>query len=273
MKKPAGWYKKASPTKRAADVDYLKDSVRLIRKFYKGFDAKHGYSLRQSNIASFSNKKIERIRKLARQLRVETSSTYVVLRPRTKAQFAAVEKHTGAPRERGRKAYVVHVPNKKTSAKIKTRKGVTSVVEVTKRTGAEARREYFYFKDYRPKTRPQTMKGIIARAKKMLKDMPPGFYTMVSRDYGNIGAAMHRDKLLEELDRTWLDYDRFKPDQKDSRGLASSIVGFCRVSTTIEGADVEYVNRMTRRMQYERARRRAYESKQRRIRRLLTGRG
>jgi hypothetical protein len=272
MKRPAAWYRKANASQRANDVEYLKESVRLLRKFYTGFDAKHGYDLHRHSVAAFSPKKVERIRKLSRQIRVEMSADYTILRPRTEAQRVALEKHTGVPRERGRKAYIVHVPNKKTTAKLRQRGDVASVVEITKRTGAESKREYFYFRDYQRGGQPKTMKGILARARKMLKDMPAGFYVFVSRDYGYIGAAMHRDKLLEELDRVWLDYDRFKPGANDSRGLASSIVGFARVSTEIEGAEREYIERMTRRMQYQRSKRREYERKQDRLRRLITGR-
>jgi hypothetical protein len=273
--KPAAWYRKANASARAADVDYIKESVKLLRKFYKGFDAQSGYNLRTSSIAALDKRKIDRIRERARQLRVEMSAAHTIVRPRTKGERKAVEKHTGAPADAKRKAYVVHVPNDKTTVKIKTKAGQTRVVETTIRSGAESHREYFYFADYR-KTQPKTIKAIITLARKMLGDMPEGLYVFVSRDYGYIGAPMPKNQLLLEMERSWLGYDKLPgldtPYRKDSRGLASSLIGFARVSTTIEGAQKEYTDRITRRIKYQRWKRRDYEAKVQRRRRLLTGR-
>ncbi len=270
MKRPAPWFRNAAPASRDADVRYIKESVRLLRKFYDGFDASAGYDLHTSNIASFNKRKLNRIRSLARQLRVEMSAPHSVIRPRTKVQREAIEKHTGAPRERGRKAYVVHVPNDKTKATVRTRKGRASVVEVTKRSGAESTREYFYFADYGRGAQPKSMAAIQKRVRRMIDDLPEGWYVLVSRDYGFIGAAMLKSKLLQEIDRTWLDYDKFKPGQNDSRGLAQSLIGLSRVSTTIEGMEVEYTNRITRRARYRGLKER--ESRQSAKRRRMTGR-
>ena len=269
--KSAAWYRKAAPAARASDVAYIRDSVKLIRKFYDGFDAGKGYNLSLGSIQRMTPKKIARIREKARQIRVEQSAAHVVVRPRTRTAKLALEKHTAAPKERGRKAFIVHVPNEKTTARVETKGGVARVVEVSKKTGAASKREYFYFSDY-GKREPKTMKGVFRMAEKIIDDIPDGLYVMVSRDYGFIGAPMFKSQLLREIERNWSAYDKFAPAQKDSRGLASSLIGFARVSTTLEGAEKEYNDRLTRRMKYQRAKRREYESKQAKRRAQLTGR-
>ena len=268
--KPAAWYRAATGK---ADVAYIRESVKELRQFYTGFEARDGFSLRLDNLRRMSRKRYDRIRRMARQIRIEKSAAHVILAPRTPAERAALVKHTGAPAERNRKAWVVHVPNDRTTVVLRTRKGVTRVVEVSKKSGAASKREYFYFTDYRRGgRRPKTMQAIYDTTKRMLNDMPEGLYLFVSRDFGFIASAMYKSEILREIERNWLIYDKFAIDRPDSRGLAESLIGFARISTTFEGAAIEYRERLTRRLRYKRERARIYESKRTRRRRLTTGR-
>jgi hypothetical protein len=267
--------------RRQSEIDYLKESVKLLRKFYKGFDAKAGYSLKPQNIVRLGDRKTDEIRELARQLRKEQASNYVIVRPKSKRSKEALYKHTGASVSKKRKAFVVHVPDdKRSTVKVelpKNKKKPARVVEVTKRTGAESKRKYFYFADYEDEP-PMTIEEIIDITRAMLPDMPKGYYAFVSKDYGYIAAPMFRNLLIRELTSQWLDYDRIRPGAKDNRGLAESLVGYALVSTKLEGAEHEYNERQTRRAEYRAAKQREYQVKRARIakrlnrRQRLTGR-
>lgn len=260
--------------RRQSEVDYLRESIKMLRKFYRGFTASDGYSLRTREIVRLDAGKHAQISSLAAQLRKEMASDYQIVRPRSKRSKDALYKHTGASRYKAkdRKAFVAHVPNKHTQVKIEAPKGRggAQVKEVTTRTGAETKRIYYYFADFieDDDDYPRTMEDIIDLTREMLPKMRQGYYVFNSADYGFIAAPMYKDFLLSELSSRWLDYDRFSPDVslKDSRGLAESLVGYTLVSTKLEGAKHEYRERQTRRVQYRKFKAQQRQEKQRRVR-------
>jgi hypothetical protein len=265
--------------RRALDTEYLKESVALLRRFATGYETKNGFDLRA--VHKLSGAKLAKVRKFAPLIRAEQASDHVEAVARTPAQAKALANHTGQQWLKGRTRFIVHTPHPKTTTvkilpgKTKKTKGGKKVkgppvveVKETVKGGSIADR-YFHIADYRKKP-PVTFKQIMATTRKMLKNMPDGFYVLVTSTHGNIAAPIMRDRLLSVMERRYVDYDKLKlftrdGYNKDSRGLAETVTGFKLVSFTLEGAQREYRTRRTRRgvLRAERAKRRA--AKQRRI--------
>jgi hypothetical protein len=259
--------------RRTSEVDYLRESIKLLRRFYKGFGAKDGYSLRSDHIVRLDPRRHAQISELAGQLRKEMSAEHQIVRPRSKRSKEALYKHTGARRSARRKAFVVHKPSENTEIELdypNDEESPVHVKEVSKRTGAESRRVYYYFADFADE-QPQTIEEIIELTREMLPKMKKGYYVFVSADYGYIADFMYKDHILAELSSQWLDYDRFSSgtNLKDNRGLAENLIGFALVSTKIEGAKHEYRERQTRRSEYRKFKAKQREAKRARIRRRI----
>lgn len=243
---------RAALTKR--QVNRLRASIKVVRQHFTGFDAKRGYSLSPAKLAKLTPKRLEKLKEHARQLRREMATPHKIVHPRDRAATEALYAHTGAKRIKGRKKFVVHTakPDTTTIEMVGTKKK-KRVREVRKVAGARVEQQYFYFANYGRGT-PRSMVSIRKRAAKMLKDMPPGYYVMKSKDYGNISVAMHRDELLEKIEADWLKYDaapqktsRDLAKRKDSRGLPEDLIGFTLVALTEDGSRREYAQRFSMR--------------------------
>lgn len=254
--------KKSKRPKRSArvalssrQVSRLRASIKVVRQHFTGFDPKHGYSLSSAKLAKLTPARQKKLQYRARELRRELAAPHKVVKvPRNIAARRALYKHTGAEKVRGRKTFVVHTARpENTEIKIVGTKGRKRIREVRKVAGAEVEQQYFYFADY-SKRQPRTMKEISRLTKRILKDMPPGRYVFLSKEFGHISTAMDRDDLLEQLRIKWHKYD-FEPDhlsddvaeRKDSRGMAESLIGFSFVATTVAGSRREYAQRLSRR--------------------------
>jgi hypothetical protein len=263
--------------RRQSEVDYLRESIKLLRKFYKGYGAQDGYSIQTREIVRLDAKRLAEIKTRGAQLRKEMSADFRIARPRSSRSKEALYKHTGASRSKKRKAFVVHTPDKNTEIKIdypRDKKAQVHVKEIKKRTGAESKRVYYYFADFADE-QPTTIEDIIDLTRdEMLPKMKKGYYVFVSADYGYIAAPMYKDLLLKELSSQWLDYDRFSSgvSLKDNRGLAENLIGYALVSTKLEGAEYEYRERQTRRVAYRKYKAQLREQKRQRIRARTTPR-
>lgn len=226
-----------------------------LRRYFSGFDAKAGYSLRPNKLAKLSAARLKKLKVRARELHREKSQPYKVVRPRSVKSRRALYAHTRAEKVRGRKAFLVHVPKPDTTRIEIVGKKKKRVREVRRVKGARVVEQYFYFADY-SKREPKTMAAIERVTRTMLKDMPRGRYVFMSGVYGDIGTSMDRDDLLDELQQRWMIYDA-PPDPfagiRESRGLAATLVGFRFVSTTEEGAARKYAQRLSRRLRYRMA--------------------
>ena len=241
---------------RAHEIRYLIDATRQLRTFYRGFEARDGYALKPVTVARLSNAQRDRITKMAKHLRRELASAHVIVRPRTTKSARALDKHTGSKPSARRKAYVVHV-EKPESTRIRIQRGKKKsspahIQEVRKIKGGRFEARYFYFADY-AKRMPVTMDGILKVAKRMIVDMPLGFYVMLSNEHGFIGTPMHKNLLLKQLVDEWSQYEKYGT----GTGLARSLIGFRMVSTTEDGARREYRERLTLRGHMQQLRDRA----------------
>ena len=259
---PAKWFRdsvargRANGTEEAEaafrdrEIEYLKAAIRDMRKLAKGYEAKDGYTLHRQDLTRLSGRKLAYLKGNVQMFRREMSQPHKIVRPRTAAQRKALDTHTGAKRVKGRKVYVVHVEKPETTdIKIETPKGKPPRVVEKRKFGAVTRTaKFFYFTDYtRNGERPATMAQIEKLLPKMLADMPAGNYVFVSSNYGNISTWMDRDVLLRAIRRDWMAYDK-RPrssEERDSRGLAETLVGFRFVGTDAQ-ADKELDDRQKR---------------------------
>lgn len=299
---------------RAADEEarreneraYIHDSIVLLRKFAHGFEARDGFDLRQ--VVSLKGRKLEKVKKLAALIRQEQASPHVEAVARTKGQRKALETYTGQRDIPDRKRFIVFTeqpdktevrivtpkkrkkPKKKKPAKRKGKPVDVAPedlepeplgppmrkprVELTTRVkGGVSREEFFHIEDYLGDT-PETFKDIKKALKKMLPDMPKGYYVLVTSNHGNIGVPAQRGNLLDMIEQDYIHYDKVPgtTSRKDDRGLAGVVVGFKLVSFTKDGADREYIERLTRRQMLNRERRAARKRSQRERRSRITGR-
>jgi hypothetical protein len=126
----------------------------------------------------------------------------------------------------------------------RVREVVQARVEITRQVkGAEIAERYFYFDEP-----PTSFDDIIAQTRKMLRDMPKGWYVLMTSTHGNIAAPMRKEQLISRLNERFLVYDKLPTrGHKDDRGLAEVVVGYKLVSFTEAGAHKEYRERLSRR--------------------------
>jgi len=249
---------------RDAEVQYLHDAIEQLRHYHKGMEARDGFSLQRRKIVRMSKARIERVKRLAADLRRTLASPAKVIRPRSAKSRAALERYTGVKPDRSRKAFVVHVRRPETT-KVKVRRAKkksapATVEEVETVDGMRQYQRYYMFSQY-SKRRPVTMDAVLSLATRMLQHMPQGRYVMVSSEHGYIGTAMNRDRLLRAIEDDWMMYDRM-PGQG---GLAGTLIGFTLIATTEEGSRREYTERMSRRDEMAAARKRAQSKRRTRL--------
>jgi hypothetical protein len=286
LKSPAAWHRALIKQRRVAesgviraiendnqilDIDrtitlektYLADSIKLIRRFVKGFEASNGYDLKQ--VSHLNPAREEKVRRYAYQLRQEIASPHIEIVPRTSAARLAIEKHTGQSNIPGRKRFIIHTNRPETTkarviyktvtgreARGRKRKIKTASLELEQKVkGGTLHDRYFYFPE-----KPKTFNHIVKMTRKMLKSMPKGYYALQSSGHGTIGRSIPSELLIEELQDRYLGYDQFNiQSTKDDRGLAESLTGFKLISFTVKGADREYSERLSTRLQMQKQRR------------------
>jgi len=266
--------------KRENEKAYLHDSIQLLRKFAHGFEARDGYALRET--AKLSGARLKKVRKLAAIIRQEQAQPHVEKVVRSRKQRKALEAYTGQRDLEERKRFIVFteqpakttvhvVTPKKTKQKRPRKPRVELAIEVP---GGIAREEFFLVEDYLGGETPETFKDIKKALKKMLPDMPKGYYVLVTSNHGNIGVPTQRGTLLDMIEADYIHYDKVPgvTSRKDDRGLAGVVVGFKLVSFTKDGANREYNERLSRRQMLERERRTQRQRAQRERRSRLTGR-
>lgn len=266
--------------KRENEKAYLHDSIQLLRRFAHGFEARDGYDLRE--VAKLSGAKLRKVKKLSALIRQEQAQPHVEKVVRTARQRKALESYTGQRDLEDRKRFIVFTeqPEKTrvsvvTPKKTKTRRPRKPRVELAIEVpGGTAREEFFLIEDYLGGEPPETFKDIKKALKKMLPDMPKGYYVLVTSNHGNIGVPHQRGTLMEMIEADYIHYDKVPSasSKKDDRGLAGVVVGFKLVSFTKEGANREYNERLSRRQMLERERRNARKRAARERRARLTGR-
>lgn len=252
--------------RRDNDKAYLHESIKLLRRFAHGFEAKDGYLLRE--VSSLTGRKLAKVKRLAGLIRQEQAQPHVEVIARNKAHRKTLISHTGQSDIPGRKRFIVFTDQpEKTTVKVVRRGKAKPRLEVSINVpGGVAREEFFHIADYLD-GKPETFDDIKAALLKMLPDMPNGSYVLVTSNHGNIGVPAQKRNLARMIELDYMLYDVVGGDgtSKDNRGLAGVVVGFKLVSFTREGAQREYRERLTRRERLADARH-AQREKQRRQR-------
>jgi hypothetical protein len=264
--------------KLRSEEAYLKESIKLLRRFVAGFEAADGYDL--NDLAYIPEYRLKRVRQYAPIIRKEISGEterqkyYKVVRPRTRKGREALEKFTGQRDIPRRKGFVVHIEDSNAqvslvskTVKVHGRKIKQENVEVVQHRG----RMVIYQRFFRFPEPPATFADVIDMTRKMLRFMPRGWYVIETSNYGAIHAPIRKEFLLKELQDRFLVYDVLPETGKDSRGLAETVVGYRLVGMHSEDADREYTERITRRMAAERFRRQQRAVQRRRSLRRIRG--
>lgn len=238
-----------------SEVEYIKDSIRVARRYFPGFDAENGWDLRKIN--KIPLREIEKVKAIRRDYTQMANEPHQIVRPKTKAAKAALVDYTGqSPKQ---KAYIVmkgkdaKVKLVKKTTKQKKGKPVTSTsVEVTRKVdGGTIKERTFLFKDFIKKP-VFTYEQAEAALKKMVKHLPKGHYVIVSRLHGNIVNHATKDKLIDHFESNFYRYKSLEPNGKDSRGIFQDLVGVRLTGFTQDDANREYVERTSRRAQMRR---------------------
>ncbi|MGH9626019.1 MAG: hypothetical protein ACRD4G_17005, partial [Bryobacteraceae bacterium] len=273
-----------------SEQQYLKESVRLLRRFAKGYTAADGFDLHKLDL--IPQAKINRVKHYAAILREETSQQTVdakgrvtqhfkVVRPRSAHGHRALEAFTGQTIIPNRRGYVVPLSEpQKQSVGLVTKtvtlkdklgrpyKAKQTQVEVTTQRGRmTVYNRYFRF----PET-PITFDDVILMTRKMLRFMPRGWYVIETSTHGAISAPIRKDDLLGELANRFLVYDVLPGGGgKDSRGLAETVVGYRLIGMTADDAHREFDARLTRRDLARLFREQQRAARRRRLRKRLAG--
>jgi hypothetical protein len=213
--------------KRLLETDYLKESIKLLRKFVKGFETSDGYDL--NKLAFIPDARLKKVRDYAPLIREEIAQPHIVVSPRGPSAKRALEKHTGQRTIPGRKRYIVFTPTpNETRARLirsqrvakdsrgRKRTVIEHTVELSKTVkGGKITDRFFYLPEP-----PESFEDIIAQTRKMLRFMPKGWYTLVTSTHGNIAIPIRKDQILQQLHDRYLVYDKIpKPGLKINREM------------------------------------------------------
>lgn len=210
---------------RLRQIEYVTKGVKELRSFYRGFDASHGYDLR--DVKGWTKQKYDSVISQISELHAKKARPHKEVVARTTDTRNLLSRYTLEPinKKHKQKKFIVHVefPDK-TEIHVTKEKGVKVI-----QSGTE--RRFFPF----PRT-AKTWNGVLSMARKLIKTMPPGFYRIVSSVHGPIYSPQHRDEMVNVL-QSW--FDAYGPAEGHA-GMEETIVGFAWVASTIGAAAKAY---------------------------------
>jgi len=219
-KKPPKWLADLSPEDAYKEIAYVRDTVKLLRKYSDSFSPEEGFNLR--DVKSFSASRLKEIRAKGAHIRQLLSRPHKVVRPRSSTSEKALQNFT-RQKIKGQKAWIVHTdqPDKK---RVKVVKGA---VEVQKPVKGGVIRERFYLLPKSGRNADQVLKML----EKMLPDLPDGHYIAINKRYGAIGGSIERKLLLREMEDQLYAYQKREEaaeefDRKRRDSYARAIIGF-----------------------------------------------
>lgn len=247
LARPAAWVSDLSPLDRAKKFDYLSRTVRDLRKFFTGFDARDGYDLRHPE--RLSAQRVKAITQYGGHLHSMTATPHVrVAKPRSKKKQAALESFTGQ-RYSGMKksrAYVVPVDNE--AAQLNTKVSVTDAgqVRVERHVGkAHLIDEFYLFSDYGfDSAEFISLDDVIKASRYMVKKvLPSGTYVLWSKVHGAIWLPLDRDEILLNLNGL---VNKYLKANEHHAGFANTLLGW-KYQGDYSTAEVTYTEREQRR--------------------------
>lgn len=242
--------KRASPSPKRHKLPLktrvkLREALVLLRQHIHGYSASDDYSL--SQLDQFDSKKRRRILRRAAKLKELTAVPHDTIKARTRKERKNLHLFT-KQRIRNAKHYIVHKPAN--NFKVRLHHGN---IEIDGRfAGSVITRSAFYLFPRRPKY----PKELVEMARRLLRDMRPGFYTVLTAAHGDTGEPFERDQLINRLNEYLAAYE--VDAEGNPTGFSEALVGFRWMSTTLKGAVVQ-----RRTIDARRQRQKTYNEKQR----------
>lgn len=204
----------------------LKERVQLIRKHVRGFESSDGFDLRQSK--TWSVKKILKITRLSSKLKELLLVPHDIKKATTKKARKNLIQFT-QQRIRGAKHFIVHKPADNFRVKLSN-----GNVEIEGRFAGRVitRSQFFLF----PR-RPRYPNELVRMARKLLKEMPTGFYTVLTAAHGDTGEPFEREQLINRLQEYLAAYE--VDAAGEPTGFSEALIGFRYMATTLRGASVQ----------------------------------
>lgn len=214
----------------------LREGIELLRKHIKGYGAADGYSLK--TLDQLDSKKRRSILRRAAKLKELTAVPHDTIKTPTRwakdSEFRMRKERRNLnlftkQRIRGAKHYIVHKPADNFHVRLDQ-----GNVEIEGRfAGQVISRSAFYLFPRRPKY----PKELVAMARKLLKEMRLGFYTILTAAHGDTGEPFERDQLINRLDEYLAAYE--VDSEGNPTGFSEALVGFRWMSTSLKGAVVQ----------------------------------
>lgn len=218
-----------------ADAQKLKSALKTVRKHVHGYDTRDGY--RVSDLTRLPAKTRKRLLKRAQTLKELEATPHDLVQARTPKARRSLLQFT-RQRIRGAKHFIVHKPWD--NYRVSIRDGHVSVRGAFPgRVATESR--YFLF----PK-RPKTPDEVKEFAANLLKEMPNGFYVILTGLLGDTGEPVEKGMLLKRLGEYLSQYS-YKGQTDVSTGFAEAVIGFRFMSSRLAGVDIEMGTKDSRR--------------------------
>lgn len=230
-------------TKRELRIKTLAANVKHLRQVFPDFNPDSGYDLH--DIRSWPKARVKRVDQYAEYVNHLRSQPFQIIRPRNKAQRAALQQFTGQQLPK-QKAYIVHKPAEGDRVWL-SRDGD---IEITRRIPSGLLRSVYYFFLALLGYRPVTWDELYAATVEMLPLMPDGKYFIYSELHGEIGTPHEKRMLPRLIQRMGEEYSE--------RDFAGTIIGFKRTADNVAVANDEYAQIQTRRQEAREEKRRAW---------------
>lgn len=200
------------------------------RRIYRGLAAGDGYDLR--HIERWPAARLRNAERRIQALNTLTGRPFAVVTPRTKKQRAAIQTFSGQNLPAQKSAIVAVQDPKKDRVKFSNNK---VIIERQFPSGLKSIKQRFLFKEYLEKgeAAPITFGQMRSITERMFPDMPSSkagremYYTILTVQYGPIGRAVYKDRIMDELAAY---HNRYDPSRQHER-FAEQVIGFQLVGT------------------------------------------
>lgn len=215
----AGWVRKLPFDTRQVRLASLNTSIKLLRRYYSGFDARDGFSL--NDLKALPKNRADKVLKMAHTLRQIQSRPFINVRPRKAKSKQVLRMHTGQ-RQPKQKVFAVHSTlgvTEQTKIKIRGKKLEFNTPYIDKEGKAHTRTVRNYYFAFAKRIR--TWDDIMTEANKMIARLPPGRYSIISSIFEMVGATVDRENLMRKF-QEWFDQYHTMTDKE---GMAETLIG------------------------------------------------
>lgn len=213
----------------------LKAAVKLLRQHVKGYEAAKGYKL--DKLDKLEYHKRQRAIKRAAKLKEVLAQPHDIKVAKTRKARRALLQFT-RQNIRNAKHFIVHKPTPKHSVSLEDGR---ITVKGSFRGGVRTETKYFLFAK-----KPRNLRDLERFTKRLLDEMPNGFYVLQTSAHGDTGEPFERGKALARLREYFFAY------QTDDRGIPTgfvdALIGFRFMSTTLKGASAQRQQTSQRRL-------------------------